>query len=527
MGVTTELDVGLSSLTRVGPASADAEPRAWRPRPSPPLPIPPVAVALAVGGFLRLWQLNTMGFNTDEAVYAGQAAAIAGDTALQPLFPIFRAHPLLFQSLLSLVFQFGVSDVAGRVLAAAIGLATVYLTYLLGRTLYGERAGRLAALFLAVMPYHVVVTRQVLLDGPMTFFSTLTLYCLARFAGTQRRAWLYAAGACIGLTFLSKTNGVVILGGAYAFFALSPSVRVRIRDLLVALGCTLLLISPYPLTLALAGRSDTGRNYAAWQLFRRPNHDWNFYLTSVPDAIGLLVVLFAVAGLWLLWRERSWRETLLWSWIVVPTAFFQLWPTKGFQYLLPLAPAFAILAAATLSRERAWRWRPRVWSVQPALAGVAVLALLIGTWDRIQPGQSDEFLAGSGGVPGGRETGAWVEQNVPEGAQLLAVGPSMANIIQFYGHRKSYGLSVSPNPLHRNPAYEPVNNPDFLIRDNQLQYLVWDSFSAARSPFFSDSLLRYVNRYNGRVAHMELIQVKTDQGEVADKPVVIIYSVRP
>ena len=32
------------------------------------------------------------------------------------------------------------------------------------------------------MPYHVLVTRQVLLDGPMTVFATLTLFLLVRFA---------------------------------------------------------------------------------------------------------------------------------------------------------------------------------------------------------------------------------------------------------------------------------------------------------------------------------------------------------
>ena len=62
----------------------------------------------------------------------------------------------------------------------------------------------LAALILALMPYHVVVSRQVLLDGPLVFCSTLTLYLLARFASSQRPAWLYATGVGMGLTVLSK-----------------------------------------------------------------------------------------------------------------------------------------------------------------------------------------------------------------------------------------------------------------------------------------------------------------------------------
>ena len=49
-----------------------------------------------------------------------------------------------------------------------------------------------------------------------------------------------------------------------------------------------------------------------------------------------------------------------------------------------------------------------------------------------------------------------------------------------------------------------LNNPDLQIRNSDLQYLIWDSFSADRSSFFSDSLLRFVKRYNGRIIHTEL-----------------------
>lgn len=110
---------------------------------------------------------------------------------------------------------------------------------------------------------------------------------------------------------------------------------------------------------------------------------------------------------------------------------------------------------------------------------------------------------------------------------MLALGPSMANIIQFYGHRKVYGLSVSLNPLHRNPIYEPVRNPDLKIRRNELQYLVWDSYSAARSDFFAQRLLRYAERYHGRVVHTESVEVRSDDGAVVEKPVIVIYEVRP
>ena len=83
---------------------------------------------------------------------------------------------MLYQYILALSFSFGVIDVMGRVVTIALGIGTVFFTYKIGDELYGRKTGLIAALFLALMPYHVIVTRQVLLDGPMTFFATGVLY---------------------------------------------------------------------------------------------------------------------------------------------------------------------------------------------------------------------------------------------------------------------------------------------------------------------------------------------------------------
>jgi len=496
-----------------------------------------LVVAMAAGLFLRIWQIDAMGFNTDEAVYAGQAAAIARVAGLRDIFPIFRAHPLLFQFILSLVYRIHFSDLLGRLLSVAISMGTVILVYKLGKTLYGRVPGALAALFLALMPYHVIVSRQVLLDGPMTFFATLTLYMLARFGKTQRAVWLYAAGGCMGLTLLSKETSIIMLGAIFVFLALASQLHTRIRDLIVSIFVMGMVIAPFPISLMLAGSSTTGKNYLVWQLFRRPNHPWSFYLTNVPPEIGILVIIAAIAGLYFLRREFSWREKLLLAWIVVPITFFEIWPVKGYQYLLPIAPAFALLAGRFLGiwiiKSSSIRQMLHIKKISnlPAMYWLMVctiiLSLGISSWRRIQPETSTVFLAGTGGVPGGREAGVWIKKNVPAQARIMTIGPSMANIIEFYGARLSYGLAVSPNPLHRNPSYDPIINPDLQIRNSELQYLVWDSFSASRSQFFSDKLMAYVNKYNGRAIHTETITVKDSNGNSIVKPVIIIYEVYP
>lgn len=500
------------------------------------VPVLLLAVIATFGTLLRIWQLDGLGFNSDEAVYMGQAAAIAADPDLKDIFPIFRAHPLLFQYVLAIGHLAGIEGVDARAISAAVGMLTVAITFLLGRLLYSTRAGLIAALFMALMPYQVVVARQVLLDGPMTLFATLALYLVARFAHSGRPAWLYAAGGALGLTFLAKETGIVLLGAVYAFFALAPEVRVRLRDLAMSVLVMALVIAPFPVSLMLSGGNGGSKvgSYFVWQLFRRANHDWFFYPSIVPSVIGLGLLAAALIGLVVVRRWVGWSEKLLVGWILTPIFFFQLWPVKGFQYLLPISAPIAVLAAVTVAEVlplTLWTRVSRDWvrtkALPAGLAAAIAISLAVTSWYRIQIAVSGEFLAGSGGVPGGREAGVWIRDNVPEGATLMTIGPSMANILQYYGQRPAHGLAVSPNPLRRNPSYDPIDNPDLLIRSGDIQYVVWDSFSAARSGYFAGRLQDYANRYHGRVVHTETITTTTPAGQRAELPVIIIYAVRP
>jgi hypothetical protein len=81
--------------------------------------------------------------------------------------------------------------------------------------------------------------------------------------------------------------------------------------------------------------------------------------------------------------------------------------------------------------------------------------------------------------------------------------------------------------LHRNPSYPAISNPDRWMRHNELQYVVWDSFSASRSPFFSERLLTLARRYHGRVVHTEYVQGTDASGNATRIPVAVIYEVRP
>jgi hypothetical protein len=356
----------------------------------------------------------------------------------------------------------------------------------------------------------------------------LALVALAKFGTSRNHVWLYATGVSLGMAVISKETALVMAGSVFVFLALTPELGTRMRHVVGAVAVMAATVLAYPMSLKLAGATSTGGAFLSYQLFRRPNHTLAFYPSVVPPAVGWLVVGAAVAGAFL-FGVKDWRTRLMWAWVVVPVVFFELYPVKGFQYLLPAAAPLAVLAARALVHwpvSNVGLQQPRVARWAPALTAVVVASLALPTWAVVHPTEDTTFLAGTGGVPRGRELGSWIDEHVPRGVTIATIGPSMANIVQWYGDRTARGLSVSPNPLHRNPVYDPIVNPDLAIRRNEVQYLVWDSFSAARSPHFAETLQRYVDRYHGREAHRETVPVVRNGARV-EEPVMIVYEVRP
>lgn len=463
-----------------------------------------LAVALVAGAALRFVGLNRVGLNSDEAVYAAQAASLAKNPHFTAIFPVVRAHPLLVQMLASPLYAAGRPDTVGRYVVAAFGLGTIGLVYLAGRTLYGPRVGAVAALLLAVMPYHVTLSRQFLLDGPMTFFTTAALACIAKAVRSASPRWFVAAGACLGAGALCKETGLVLAIAALAFLCVFARAW-RPRRYIVAAGAVALgLTAAYPVITAQAGGGHGGHSYLLWQLTRQPNHDLGFYPAIVGAAVGF--VLLAVAAFGLLIRlPNSWRETLLLSWIVLPIAYFEVWPVKGFAYLLPTAPAIALVAArgiVEIARIGPAARRRVSMALGGALAVVCTVMLALPAAHSVTATPLSG-LAGAGGTPGGRETGQWIATHVPPTARMITIGPSMANLIRYYSGRRADGLSVSPNPLHRNPSYQPIINPDAALRQGVYQYVVWDAVSAARSKRFGQQASSLAGRFHARTVHVE------------------------
>ena len=100
--------------------------------------------------------------------------------------------------------------VAGRMISAAFGLATVILVFMVGRDVRGTVAGLIAALLVATNLYFVGLSWVMHMEVPMAFFMVLALYFLVH----ER---MLSAGIAIAASVMLKEHalGFWFVAGAY------------------------------------------------------------------------------------------------------------------------------------------------------------------------------------------------------------------------------------------------------------------------------------------------------------------------
>jgi 4-amino-4-deoxy-L-arabinose transferase-like glycosyltransferase len=107
------------------------------------------------------------------------------------------------------------------------GLA-VWLTFLAGRRMYDEKAGRLAALLVGLVPLTARFAMEATPDGPLLLFWTASIWALGNALSKDRVGWWVASGAFMGAAMDSKYTAVLLPAGLILFLAFSPDHRKRL-----------------------------------------------------------------------------------------------------------------------------------------------------------------------------------------------------------------------------------------------------------------------------------------------------------
>ena len=270
------------------------------------------------------------------------------------------------------------------------GLGSLALVWDLARRLWSRETAWWAALALLACVQFTLQARNAQIDALLCFLTTLSLYGILRhlLLGPD---WRWFALGCLiaGVGVMTKGVGflplLVFLPWAGLRWARWPLPRLGggARWLLGPLAFFApLVIWLVPLILQAANNPEIAA-YLDNLLFRQtitryadPWHHfqpfWYFFVEVIPWAWFPLILLFP----WLVfrwaerWRERDASAVLLVGWISLVLTFFSISAAKRGVYLLPAAPALALLAAPHLKELAA-----RI-SCKRVLRGVAALLSL-------------------------------------------------------------------------------------------------------------------------------------------------------
>ena len=344
-----------------------------------------IVSAIAIGLLLGAAPL----FDADEGRNAEVAREMAAtnDYVLPHLdgLPYLDKPIVYFAAEAAFMEVLGPTELAARLPAYLFTLATAAVVFWFARRLWGVDDGSVAAIAFLSMPLVIAFARTVIFDSALAFFMAVAIVAFYFAVETDERKWSVIAWASMGFGVITK--GPVAL--AVPLIVVIPYAiwRKRFRRLWTWPGLALFVAAIAPWVIAIERSvpgflryvlvTETAQRLTTGAL-KRTGPPWYF----IPFLIGGALP-WSIAAIEAL-RPRAphsrdalrarglsprfaGREVLvfLWLWVLVPLVFFSLSQSKRPQYILPVMPAVALLAARQL--------RLRAAAIVTAVSG-AILA---------------------------------------------------------------------------------------------------------------------------------------------------------
>jgi len=297
-------------------------------------------VILLLAAVLRLWGLGRGDVLGDEGSYAFRGLGMLDfDEASLQTTPLewfdpaspwwlslsFHDHPpLVFFIQHIFMGIFGETNIGFRLPSALLGIASVYLLYKIGETLYGKRPGFLAASILAVSVNHVYISRLGLQESYVIFFILLTAYFFLRSFHEasvphtpQNPDAILLAGISLGLAVLTKYTALAIAPILASYLLLTNPRQFLNKKLWLAILLAIFVASPVIVYNLMLYKTRGHFDFQLSYIFHQYPEVWKITpgkeIGTIPDRIRgfpanliasnswLMISLWAISLLAFLW----------------------------------------------------------------------------------------------------------------------------------------------------------------------------------------------------------------------------------
>ena len=256
---------------------------------------------------------------------------------------------------------------AGRLVSATAGTASVYLVYLIGKRLFSEKMGFIAASFFAVMPLHVTCSRYIKEDALLIFFILSAVVVCLKAVYEDKKKLLFVASFLAGCSAGVKYSGILsALIVCAAPWLKSGSLKPDKKWLLVTLlslicvPLAFLVCTPYSILNSERFLKDFHyeKNHMqkghvvsidAWSYFWL----YHFKRSIIPGA-SMLITLSGVAGIFMLLRSFKIKYLYLVALFLLfylPAEYVKAKPApQPERYILPCLPFLALASACFIQK---------------------------------------------------------------------------------------------------------------------------------------------------------------------------------
>lgn len=325
----------------------------------------PLLLIVAFGTVLRIFDLLSKSLWYDEVFSVGVSDP---NNSLSEVFykTVEDVHPPLYQILLWLVFQvFGYGEWEARLLSVFFGVALLPAMYCLGRKLFNQRVGLIAALLSSVNFVFIAFSRDARSYSLLVFLGVVSF--LLFFSLVEKKSFLAVLlySACAALLVNTHYFGVFPVMAQFMIL-LYYSVRTGLdRQFFIAGGVAALAIF-FSLIPLLSSMLKNFKRTGTW--IKRPEEsfltEW-FSLLFGSHTVALIcgvLIVFALVKLLVLKDEKDSLKILLVWWVLgftvawVRSSFFT--PILSFKNMAVFAPVILILVSCgfDLVRDEAIRW---------------------------------------------------------------------------------------------------------------------------------------------------------------------------
>ena len=341
---------------------------------------------------------NPHDFNYPSLVIDMNAGIVALGHAIAS-WPLAADQAWLFGAHEALPEQFD-AFLASRIVVACLGLATIVVTYAIGRRLGGRLAGLIAAAIVALAPVHIESSRYAMTDVPVTLLCALVLLASIRaFEAPDRARWWIVAAALVGLATSAKWTGGAVGIVPFVLFVtsrlqaggLAASIRSRTPWLMLLAAVLALVVTTPALIFATGEVADGVRQQAVgYGLPKGPGTPNSLFLQIGTLADGFGPAGLALTGIGLVGLLTR-RRPIMWAiasfiafYVVILSLPVLYFPRNALPALPFVAVTIGLLPGRFASLGRRWaadrhgigRPTPSSARVRMVVAIVIALAML-------------------------------------------------------------------------------------------------------------------------------------------------------